>query len=183
MIPSEVSEALLDVLVQGIRSGDRPERDRQKLATMIGAEPQSLAEWFPDEDALFVHALQTLLAGFGQTLRDAHTSARRADSAYLWASVPGADAAQRVDPEPKAAALMLLILCNDAALREAQRVFACWQQLVSEDAGNAVDATLARVLADGWWFIHSFGLGEQLDQSERGSLRLRLADISGSTPQ
>jgi hypothetical protein len=183
MIPSEVSQALLDVLVDGIRSGDRPERDRELLATLIGTDQQSLAEWFPDEDALFVHALQTLLAGFGQILDDAHTSTQRADQAYLWSSVPDADAVARVDPEPKAAALMLLILCNDAALREAQQVFASWQRLVSDDAGNAVDGTLVRILADGWWFIHSFGLGGQLEASERRALRQRLADISGTSSQ
>jgi hypothetical protein len=183
MICPATPEELVDILVQGIRTGRRPDLDRALLAEELRLSPEALNLAYPDQDALFVHAVRTVLKGFDGLLLCAATSpARNSDQVYLWSSVPAEDAPRREQPEPKAAALMLLILCNDAALREAQRVFDSWQLLASECAGDPVDGTLARVLGDGWWFSHAFGLGDQLDPAGRGALRQRLAKITGSKP-
>jgi hypothetical protein len=176
-------EELVDILVEGIRTGQRPDLDRALLAHALRLSPDALAAAYPDQDALFVHAVRTVLKDFDWLLVSAATSSKRnTDRVYLWSSVPSEDAERRVQPEPKAAALMLLILCNDAALHEAQQTFDSWQQLASECAGDPVKATLIRALADGWWFSHAFGLGDQLDLDERAAMRQRLTDITGLKP-
>lgn len=171
-------DVLLDAVIDGIKSGDRIERDPRRLAGLLDVEVGEIRARFPDDDALFVELIVFVFGAFGAKLAgEGDTSGRSLAERYVDISVP-AQNADWAPPERKAEALMLLTLVNPAAMRVAQQTFATWQSWVNEAATTPAGGHLLRFLADGWWFTEAYNFGPPIDAATRRAVRTELDAIA-----
>jgi AcrR family transcriptional regulator len=147
----------------------------EAVAAEAGVSKGRLLYHFPTKDALVEALIEDWLDRF-----EAEVEAGAGDGGWARAYAHAAAAGPRSTAERATdVALVAAVASGPKALETVRSRYARWQKRVIADAADPVDATIARLAADGLWIADLLGLAPPSGRL-RSAVRARLEDLSRS---
>jgi AcrR family transcriptional regulator len=167
-------ERLLDAAVAVVRRDGAQALTFDAVAAEAGVSKGGLLYHFRSKRDLLDALVERWLDGW-QAEMDADDSGDGFVPAYVRTShLGGAGQAVRADET----ALLAALVGEPEVLAAVRHRFATWQDRVEREGGDPVDATVARLAADGLWLADLLGLGPP-QGAVRDAVLARLLELAG----
>ncbi|MFZ0159160.1 MAG: TetR family transcriptional regulator [Kineosporiaceae bacterium] len=147
----------------------------EQAAERAGLSKGGVLYHFRSRNDLVAAMVQRLVQRFDVGVRARHQAAPAASfaHAYVEECLVEATSEHEQREERVGAALIAAIAARPDLLRPLREAFAGWQRQLEDDAADPVEATVARLAADGLWLCELFGI-DALTPAMREQVSARL---------